>query len=55
MIRAVWQALVGGPLRAEPGRTLLATLAIAAGIALGYSVHLLNASADAEFRRATCG
>lgn len=52
MIRAVWQALVGGPLRAEPGRTLLATLAIAAGIALGYSVHLLNASADAEFRRA---
>lgn len=52
MIGAVWQALVGGPLRAAPGRALLATLAIAAGIALGYSVHLLNASADAEFRRA---
>ncbi len=52
MIRAVWQALVGGPLRAAPGRTLLAMLAIASGIALGYSVHLLNASADTEFRRA---
>jgi putative ABC transport system permease protein len=52
MIRALWQALVGSSLRAQPGRALLAALAIAAGIALGYSVHLLNASADAEFRRA---
>jgi len=52
MIRAAWQALVGGPLRLAPGRTLLAVLAIACGIALGYSVHLVNASAAAEFRRA---
>jgi putative ABC transport system permease protein len=52
MIRAAWQALVGGPLRSSPGRTLLAVLAIACGIALGFSVHLVNASAAAEFRRA---
>lgn len=52
MIRAVWQALVGGPSRAAPGRLLLAMLAIATGVALGFSVRLINASADAEFRRA---
>ena len=52
MIGAAWQALVSGPLRAAPGRTLLAALAIAAGIALGVAVHLINASAAAEFRRA---
>ena len=52
MISAVWQALVGGPLRAAPGRMLLAMLAIAAGVALGFSVRLINASAEAEFRRA---
>ena len=52
MIRAAWQALVSGPLRSAPGRTLLATLAIAAGIALGVAVHLINASAAAEFGRA---
>lgn len=52
MIRAAWQALVGGPLRAAPGRSLLAVLAIAGGVALGFSVHLINASANAEFRRA---
>lgn len=52
MIRAAWQALVSGPLRSAPGRTLLATLAIAAGIALGVAVHLINASAATEFGRA---
>lgn len=52
MIGAAWQALVSGPLHAAPGRTLLAALAIAAGIALGVAVHLINASAAAEFRRA---
>ncbi|MCW5576220.1 MAG: ABC transporter permease, partial [Burkholderiales bacterium] len=52
MIRTAWQALVGGPLRAAPGRTLLAVLAIACGVALGFSVHLVNASAAVEFRRA---
>ncbi len=52
MIRAAWQALISGPLRATPGRTLLAILAIAAGIALGVAVHLINNSAAAEFGRA---
>ena len=52
MIRAAWQALISGPLRATPGRTLLAILAIAAGIALGVAVHLINTSAAAEFGRA---
>lgn len=52
MIRAAWQALVGGPLLAAPGRMLLAMLAIASGVAIGFSVRLINDSANAEFRRA---
>jgi len=52
MIGAVWQAMVSGPLRAAPGRTFLAVLAIACGVALGFAVHLVNASAAAEFQRA---
>lgn len=52
MNAALWQALVSGPLRAAPGRTALAVIAIAIGIALGVAVHLINASAAAEFARA---
>jgi len=37
---------------AHPGRTLIQVLAIAAGVSLGYAVHLINASALAEFAAA---
>ena len=38
-------AVVSGPFREPPGRTLLALLAIALGVGLGVAVHLINASA----------
>lgn len=38
--------------RAYPGRVLLAALAIAVGVGLGFAVHLVNASALNEFDRA---
>jgi len=38
--------------RHHPGQTLLALLAIALGVALAFSVHLINASALAEFGQA---
>ena len=53
MNTAVWHALVSGPLRAAPGRSLLAVAAIAIGVALGLAVHLINASAASEFERAS--
>ena len=46
----VW--LIGGAWRARPGRVLLAALAIAVGVALGFAVHLVNRSALDEFGRA---
>ena len=42
-------ALVIGSLREQPGRTLLALVAIALGVALGVAVHVINASALSEF------
>jgi len=45
----LFQALVVGPLRDNPGRTALAIVAIALGVALGVAVHLVNASALNEF------
>ncbi|MDQ0008032.1 putative ABC transport system permease protein [Luteibacter jiangsuensis] len=38
--------------RAYPGRALAAVLAIALGVALGFAVHLVNASALGEFDKA---
>lgn len=52
MNAAVWRALVSGPWRAAPGRSVLAIAAIAIGVALGLAVHLINASAAIEFERA---
>lgn len=52
MNAAIWHALVSGPLRAAPGRSMLAVVAIAIGVALGLAVHLINASAAGEFGRA---
>ena len=40
---------VQGEWRAHPVRTLVAVLAIAVGVALGFAVHLVNRSALAEF------
>lgn len=53
MNTAVWRALISGPLRAAPGRSILAMVAIALGVALGLAVHLINASAAGEFERAS--
>jgi putative ABC transport system permease protein len=38
----VLQATAIGPLRQSPGRTLIAAFAIALGVALGFSVYLIN-------------
>jgi putative ABC transport system permease protein len=43
---------VTGEWRARPGRVVLAALAIAVGVALGFAVHLVNRSALDEFGRA---
>ncbi|MBM3373485.1 MAG: FtsX-like permease family protein [Betaproteobacteria bacterium] len=53
MTGAAWQAVVSAPLRAAPGRTLLALLAIATGVTLGASIHLINAGAVSAFDQAT--
>ena len=46
--RAVLHAIGGGLREALRGRSLLAVVAIACGVALGYAVHLVNASAVRE-------
>lgn len=45
-----WMTL--GEWRAHPGRVVSAALAIAVGVALGFAVHLVNGSAQAELARA---
>jgi putative ABC transport system permease protein len=44
--------LIGGYARQHPLRSIVQLLAIAIGVALGYAVHLINASALAEFSSA---
>jgi putative ABC transport system permease protein len=44
--------MILGEWRAHPARILLGALAIAIGVALGFAVHLINASALTEFARA---
>ncbi|HNG81393.1 MAG TPA: hypothetical protein PLW24_18100, partial [Burkholderiaceae bacterium] len=48
----LWLLLTRAQWRHHPGQTLLALLAIALGVALAFSVHLINASALAEFGQA---
>lgn len=48
MSYAVIDAAVVGPLRHSPGRTLLAVLAIALGVALGLAIYLINRTAADE-------
>lgn len=50
---ALLEAAVVGPLRQAPGRTVLAVLAIALGVALGFSVYLINRVAAEEVQRAS--
>src|SRR5688500_2074824 len=45
-----WMML--GEWRAHPGRVVVAALAVAVGVALGFAVHLINGSAQAELARA---
>jgi len=49
-VAARWMIL--GEWRAHPTRVLVAAVAIAVGVALGFAVHLVNASAVGEFDRA---
>jgi putative ABC transport system permease protein len=44
--------MIVGEWRARPGRVVMAVLAIAVGVALGFAVHLVNRSALDEFGRA---
>lgn len=52
MLPGAWQASSAGAWRDAPGRALLAVAGIACGVALGAAVHLINASARAEFEAA---
>lgn len=47
--RTLLSWMVRGEWRAHPIRTLVAVLAIAVGVALGFAVHLVNRSALTEF------
>jgi putative ABC transport system permease protein len=51
--RVLLDAAAFGPLRQAPGRTLLAILAIALGVALGFSVYLINRVAADEVQLAS--
>src|SRR5258708_40203206 len=44
--------MIGGAWGAHPARVIVAAVAIAVGVALGFAVHLINASALSEFSRA---
>ena len=47
------RAIVWAPLRASLGRTLLAMIAIALGVALGYSIYIMNRATNAEVAQAS--
>src|SRR5258708_18853281 len=49
-VAARW--MIAGEWGAHPARVIVASLAIAVGVALGFAVHLINASALSEFARA---
>ncbi|HEY4265816.1 MAG TPA: ABC transporter permease [Micropepsaceae bacterium] len=50
--RVATRWMIAGEWRAHPTRVIVAALAIAVGVALGFAVHLINASALDEFARA---
>ena len=47
-----WRWLIAGEWRAHPMRFVLAGLAIAVGVALGFAVHVINKSAADAFGEA---
>lgn len=51
-MKDVLRWLVTGEWRAHPGRALVALLAIALGVALGFGIHLINTAAFSEFSAA---
>ena len=51
-MREAWRWLIAGEWRAHPMRFLLAGLAIAVGVALGFAVHVINRSAADAFGEA---
>jgi putative ABC transport system permease protein len=50
--RVATRWMIAGEWKAHPTRVIVAALAIAVGVALGFAVHLINASALDEFSRA---
>ncbi|WP_081907462.1 MULTISPECIES: FtsX-like permease family protein [Luteibacter] len=52
LLPVVGRWLLSSEWRAYPGRAFSAVLAIALGVALGFAVHLINASALGEFDKA---
>lgn len=55
MMHRAWvilDAAVTGPMRRTPGRTFMAVLAIALGVALGFTIYLVNRTAADEVSRA---
>lgn len=51
-MRELLRWLLAGEWRAHPGRVLVALLAIALGVALGFGIHLINTAAFSEFSAA---
>ena len=51
-MRELLRWLMAGEWRAHPGRVLVALLAIALGVALGFGIHLINTAAFSEFSAA---
>jgi putative ABC transport system permease protein len=51
-IRQLSRWMLGAEWRSQPGRTLVAIVTIALGVALGYSVQLINSAAFNEFSAA---
>lgn len=51
-MKDVLRWLLAGEWRAHPGRVVVALLAIALGIALGFGIHLVNTAAFSEFSAA---
>src|ERR1043165_3991796 len=51
----LWRHLTWPTWRDQPGRVILAIVAVMLGVALAFGVHLLNGAALAEFARAARG
>src|SRR5215831_7339703 len=55
-VRSRWnRATIWAPMRDQPGRTILAVIAITLGVALGLAIHLINRASVLETTRAANG